>query len=227
MSALLADKALQRLIFTATGQTLYMVGLSLAMALAVGVPLGVLLVVTAPGHILPRQQLNAILSSIVNTGRSIPFVILLFLLMPITKLLVGVSIGTRGAIFPLAVAAVPFVARVVENSLREIEPGVIEAAESMGASPLQIIAKVLLPEAWPALLLGFTLTAINLVGYSAMAGAIGGGGLGDIAIRYGYQRFRNDVLLETVVILIVLVQVTQSVGNSLALKASKGQRRLE
>ncbi|MFY9188196.1 MAG: methionine ABC transporter permease [bacterium] len=204
-----------------------MVGLSLAMALAVGVPLGVLLVVTAPGHILPRQQLNAILSSIVNTGRSIPFVILLFLLMPITKLLVGVSIGTRGAIFPLAVAAVPFVARVVENSLREIEPGVIEAAESMGASPLQIIAKVLLPEAWPALLLGFTLTAINLVGYSAMAGAIGGGGLGDIAIRYGYQRFRNDVLLETVVILIVLVQVTQSVGNSLALKASKGQRRLE
>jgi len=212
---------------TATGQTLYMVGLSLAMALAVGVPLGVLLVVTAPGHILPRQQLNAILSSIVNTGRSIPFVILLFLLMPITKLLVGVSIGTRGAIFPLAVAAVPFVARVVENSLREIEPGVIEAAESMGASPLQIIAKVLLPEAWPALLLGFTLTAINLVGYSAMAGAIGGGGLGDIAIRYGYQRFRNDVLLETVVILIVLVQVTQSVGNSLALKASKGQRRLE
>ncbi|HHT71472.1 MAG TPA: ABC transporter permease [Firmicutes bacterium] len=204
-----------------------MVGLSLAIALAVGVPLGVLLVVTAPGHILPRQQLNAILSSIVNTGRSIPFVILLFLLMPITKLLVGVSIGTRGAIFPLAVAAVPFVARVVENSLREIEPGVIEAAESMGASPLQIIAKVLLPEAWPALLLGFTLTAINLVGYSAMAGAIGGGGLGDIAIRYGYQRFRNDVLLETVVILIVLVQVTQSVGNSLALKASKGQRRLE
>ncbi len=227
MSALLADKALQKLIMTATGQTLYMVGLSLAMALAVGVPLGVLLVVTAPGHILPRQQLNAILSSIVNTGRSIPFVILLFLLMPITKLLVGVSIGTRGAIFPLAVAAVPFVARVVENSLREIEPGVIEAAESMGASPLQIIAKVLLPEAWPALLLGFTLTAINLVGYSAMAGAIGGGGLGDIAIRYGYQRFRNDVLLETVVILIVLVQVTQSVGNSLALKASKGQRRLE
>lgn len=227
MSALLADKALQKLIMTATGQTLYMVGLSLAIALAVGVPLGVLLVVTAPGHILPRQQLNAILSSIVNTGRSIPFVILLFLLMPITKLLVGVSIGTRGAIFPLAVAAVPFVARVVENSLREIEPGVIEAAESMGASPLQIIAKVLLPEAWPALLLGFTLTAINLVGYSAMAGAIGGGGLGDIAIRYGYQRFRNDVLLETVVILIVLVQVTQSVGNSLALKASKGQRRLE
>jgi len=227
VSALLADKALQKLILTATGQTLYMVGLSLAMALAVGVPLGVLLVVTAPGHILPRQQLNAILSSIVNTGRSIPFVILLFLLMPITKLLVGVSIGTRGAIFPLAVAAVPFVARVVENSLREIEPGVIEAAESMGASPLQIIAKVLLPEAWPALLLGFTLTAINLVGYSAMAGAIGGGGLGDIAIRYGYQRFRNDVLLETVVILIVLVQVTQSVGNSLALKASKGQRRLE
>ncbi|NLG86619.1 MAG: ABC transporter permease [Firmicutes bacterium] len=204
-----------------------MVGLSLAIALAVGVPLGVLLVVTAPGHILPRQTLNAILGSIVNTGRSIPFVILLFLLMPVTKILVGVSIGTRGAIFPLAVAAVPFVARVVENSLQEVDPGVIEAAESMGASPVQIITKVLLPESWPALLLGFTLTAINLVGYSAMAGAIGGGGLGDIAIRYGYQRFRNDVLLETVVILIILVQITQSLGNHLALKASKGQRRLD
>lgn len=227
MSALLADKALQQLILTATGQTLYMVGLSLAIALAVGVPLGVLLVVTAPGHILPRQTLNAILGSIVNTGRSIPFVILLFLLMPITKILVGVSIGTRGAIFPLAVAAVPFVARVVENSLQEVDPGVIEAAESMGASPVQIITKVLLPESWPALLLGFTLTAINLVGYSAMAGAIGGGGLGDIAIRYGYQRFRNDVLLETVVILIILVQITQSLGNHMALKASKDQRRLD
>ncbi len=227
MSALLADKALQQLILTATGQTLYMVGLSLAIALAVGVPLGVLLVVTAPGHILPRQTLNAILGSIVNTGRSIPFVILLFLLMPITKILVGVSIGTRGAIFPLAVAAVPFVARVVENSLQEVDPGVIEAAESMGASPVQIITKVLLPESWPALLLGFTLTAINLVGYSAMAGAIGGGGLGDIAIRYGYQRFRNDVLLETVVILIILVQITQSIGNNMALKASKDQRRLD
>ncbi|NLG85918.1 MAG: ABC transporter permease, partial [Firmicutes bacterium] len=205
----------------------YMVGLSLAIALAVGGPLGVLLVVTAPGHILPRQTLNAILGSIVNTGRSIPFVILLFLLMPITKILVGVSIGTRGAIFPLAVAAVPFVARVVENSLQEVDPGVIEAAESMGASPVQIITKVLLPESWPALLLGFTLTAINLVGYSAMAGAIGGGGLGDIAIRYGYQRFRNDVLLETVVILIILVQITQSLGNHMALKASKDQRRLD
>ena len=225
MSASLTDKSLQRLIFTATGQTLYMVGLSLAIALAVGVPLGVLLVVTAPGHILPRLKLNAVLSSIVNTGRSIPFVILLFLLMPVTKLLVGVSIGTRGAIFPLAVAAIPFVARVVESSLQEVDPGVIEAAQSMGASPMQIIAKVLLPESWPALLLGFTLTAINLVGYSAMAGAIGGGGLGDIAIRYGYQRFRNDVLLETVVILIILVQITQSLGNCLALKASKGQRR--
>lgn len=227
MSALLTDKALQRLILTATGQTLYMVGLSLSIALAVGVPLGVLLVVTAPGHILPRLRLNTILGSIINTGRSIPFVILLFLLMPLTKLLVGVSIGTKGAIFPLAVAAVPFVARIVETSLQEVDPGVIEAAQSMGASPIQIIVKVLLPESWPALLLGFTLTAINLVGYSAMAGAIGGGGLGDIAIRYGYQRFRNDVLLETVVILIILVQVTQSLGNSLALKASKGQRRLD
>jgi len=226
VSKLLADSALQNLILAASGQTLYMVGFSLGIAIAVGVPTGVLLVVSTPGHILPRPRLNAILGSIINTGRSIPFVILLFLLMPLTKLLVGVSIGTKGAIFPLAVAAIPFVARLVENSLQEVDPGVIEAAQSMGASPLEIIAKVLLPEAWPALILGFTLTAINLVGYSAMAGAIGGGGLGDIAIRYGYQRFRNDVLLETVVILIILVQITQSLGNNWALKASRGQRRI-
>ena len=226
MSKLLADSALQNLILAASGQTLYMVGFSLGIAIAVGVPTGVLLVVSTPGHILARPRLNAILGSIINTGRSIPFVILLFLLMPLTKLLVGVSIGTKGAIFPLAVAAIPFVARLVESSLQEVDPGVIEAAQSMGASPLEIIAKVLLPEAWPALILGFTLTAINLVGYSAMAGAIGGGGLGDIAIRYGYQRFRNDVLLETVVILIILVQITQSLGNNWALKASRGQRRI-
>jgi len=226
VSKLLADSALQNLILTATGQTLYMVALSLGIAIAVGVPTGVLLVISTPGHILPRPRLHAILGSIINTGRSIPFVILLFLLMPLTKVLVGVSIGTKGAIFPLAVAAIPFVARIVETSLQELDPGVIEAAQSMGASPLQIITKVLLPEAWPALILGFTLTAINLVGYSAMAGAIGGGGLGDIAIRYGYQRFRNDVLLETVVILIILVQITQSLGNKLALRASRGQRRI-
>jgi D-methionine transport system permease protein len=146
--------------------------------------------------------------------------------MPVTKLLVGVSIGTRGAIVPLAVAAIPFVARVVESSLKEIDPGVIEAAQAMGASPAQIVFKVLLPEALPGLLLGFTLTAINLVGYSAMAGAIGGGGLGDIAIRYGYQRFRDDVLFETVIILIALVQATQSFGNWLARRAAKDQRRL-
>lgn len=226
MSTLLADSALQNLVLAATGQTLYMVGFSLGIAIAVGVPTGVFLVISIPGHILPRPRLNAILGGIINTGRSIPFVILLFLLMPLTKLLVGVSIGTKGAIFPLAVAAIPFVARLVESSLQEVDPGVIEAAQSMGASPLEIIGKVLLPEAWPALILGFTLTAINLVGYSAMAGAIGGGGLGDIAIRYGYQRFRNDVLLETVVILIILVQITQTLGNNWAQRASRGQRRI-
>ena len=226
MSTLLADSALQNLVLAATGQTLYMVGFSLGIAIAVGVPIGVFLVISTPGHILPRPRHNAILGSIINTGRSIPFVILLFLLMPLTKLLVGVSIGTKGAIFPLAVAAIPFVARLVESSLQEIDPGVIEAAQSMGASPLEIIGKVLLPEAWPALILDFTLTAINLVGYSAMAGAIGGGGLGDIAIRYGYQRFRNDVLLETVVILIILVQITQTLGNNWAQRASRGQRRI-
>lgn len=225
MRALLTDAALQRLILEATGQTLSMVGLSLAIALAAGVPLGVLLVITAPEHLLPQPRLNAVLGTVVNAGRSIPFIILLFLLMPVTKLLVGVAIGTRGAIVPLAVAAIPFVARVVESALKEVDPGVVEAAQAMGASTAQIIFKVLLPESWPALLLGFTLTAVNLVGYSAMAGAIGGGGLGDIAIRYGYQRFRDDVLLETVVILIALVQVAQSTGNWLARRAAKDQRR--
>jgi D-methionine transport system permease protein len=226
MGELFADKALQLMILNATWQTLYMVALSLAIALAIGLPLGVLLVVTAPNHILARPSFNSVLSAIINAGRSIPFVILLFLIMPLTRLLVGVSIGTKGAIVPLAVAAIPFVARVVETSLKEVEAGVIEAAQAMGASPAQIITKVLLPEAWPALLLGFTLTAINLVGYSAMAGVIGGGGLGDVAVRYGFQRFRDDVLLETVIILIILVQVIQSGGNWLARRAAKDQRRL-
>jgi D-methionine transport system permease protein len=226
MGELFADKALQLMILNATWQTLYMVALSLAIALAIGLPLGVLLVVTAPDHILARPSFNSVLSAIINAGRSIPFVILLFLIMPLTRLLVGVSIGTKGAIVPLAVAAIPFVARVVETSLKEVEAGVIEAAQAMGASPAQIITKVLLPETWPALLLGFTLTAINLVGYSAMAGVIGGGGLGDVAVRYGFQRFRDDVLLETVIILIILVQVIQSGGNWLARRAAKDQRRL-
>ena len=186
-----------------------------------GMPLGVLLVISDKGHIAENRLLNKILSVIVNIGRSIPFIILLVAIIPFTRFIIGTYIGTTAAIVPLTVAAIPFVARVVESSLKEVDPGVIEAAQAMGASPWQIVYKVLLPEALPGLVLGFTLTAINLVGYSAMAGTVGGRGLGDLAIRFGYQRFRGDIIFYTVVILVVLVQLIQALGNWLARKLSR------
>ncbi|MGB4005919.1 MAG: methionine ABC transporter permease, partial [Halanaerobiales bacterium] len=166
------------LLLNGTLETLYMVSVSLVIAVIFGIPLGVLTTITRKGHILTNNVLNKILDGIINIGRSIPFIILMVAIIPLTRALVGTSIGTTAAIVPLAVAAIPFVARVVDNALLEIDPGIIEAARSMGATPLQIIVKVLLPEALPGLILGVTLTAINLIGYSAMAGAIGGGGLG-------------------------------------------------
>lgn len=193
-----------------------MVSVSLVIAVIFGIPLGVLTTITRKGHILTNNVLNKILDGIINIGRSIPFIILMVAIIPLTRALVGTSIGTTAAIVPLAVAAIPFVARVVDNALLEIDPGIIEAARSMGATPLQIIVKVLLPEALPGLILGVTLTAINLIGYSAMAGAIGGGGLGDIAVRYGYQRFRIEVMVQTVIILVLLVQLIQWAGNKIA-----------
>jgi D-methionine transport system permease protein len=153
---------------------------------------------------------------VVNLGRSIPFIILMVAIIPFTRSIVGTSSGTTAAIIPLTVAAIPFMARLVEGSLREVDPGVVEAAHSMGAAPGEIIWKVLLPEALPGLVLAITVTAVNLVGYSAMAGAIGGGGLGDLAIRYGYQRFRGDVMLQTIVILVLLVQGMQMLGDKIA-----------
>ena len=179
--------------------TLYMVGVSSLLAFAFGVPLGVVMLVSGKGHILENRIVNRILGTIVNATRSTPFIILMVLLIPITRLLAGTTIGSDAAIVPLAIAATPFVGRVVEGALREVDPGVIEAAQAMGATPRQIILKVLLPEALPALVSALTLSVINLIGYSAMAGAIGGGGLGDLAIRYGYQRFRIDVMIVTVV----------------------------
>ncbi len=205
-----------QLIWNGTLETLYMVGISLSIAVLFGVPLGVLTAITRDGHILPNKFINKILNSIINIGRSIPFIILMVAIIPLTRMLAGTSIGTTAAIVPLAVAAIPFVGRIVDNALLEIEPGVIEAARSMGATPLQIIFKVLLSESLPGLILGITLTSINLIGYSAMAGAIGGGGLGDIAIRYGYQRFKMGIMIETVIILVVLVQLIQWLGNKLA-----------
>lgn len=197
-------------------ETLVMVFVSTAVALVAGTPLGVLLVVTSPGHLWPRRILNQVLAGIVNAGRSLPFIILMVAIIPFTRLVVGTSIGTAAAIVPLSVAAIPFVARLVESALAEVDRGVIEAAQAMGATPWQIIRQVLFPEALPALLLGATITAISLVGYSAMAGAVGGGGLGDLAIRYGYQRFQGDVMLATVLVLLALVQLMQSLGDRLA-----------
>ena len=186
-----------------------------------GMPLGVLLVISDKGHIAENRLLNKILSVIVNIGRSIPFIILLVAIIPFTRFIIGTYIGTTAAIVPLTVAAIPFVARVVESSLKEVDPGVIEAAQAMGATHWQIVYKHQLPEALPGLVLGFTLTAINLVGYSAMAGTVGGRGLGDLAIRFGYQRFRGDIIFYTVVILVVLVQLIQALGNWLARKLSR------
>jgi len=202
-----------KLTWEALQETLLMVGVATVLAELGGLPLGVLLVTTAPGRILASPRLHHVLGLIVNVGRSIPFIILMVAIIPFTRWLVGTSIGTTAAMVPLTVAAIPYVARLVESSLNEVDPGVVEAAVAMGASPWQVIWKVYLPEAVPSLILGGTITAITLVGYSAMAGAVGGGGLGDLAIRYGYQRFRTDVMLVTVAVLVVLVQGIQYLGS--------------
>lgn len=212
------DSQILILLKQATIETLYMVGLSSAIAVPLGLPVGILLICTESNGILENRYLYSALSWIVNIGRSIPFIILMVAVVPFTRALVGTSIGTTAAIVPLAIAAIPFVARLVESSLKEISGGVIEAAQAMGATPWQIIRKVLIPEALPSLILGATITAINLVGYSAMAGAIGGGGLGDLAIRYGYQRFRPDVMLVTVIELVLIVQGIQMAGDWIARK---------
>ena len=203
------------------GETLYMVGVSAAISTVLGIPLGVILVATSRGHILENVLINRILGAIANATRSTPFIILMVAIIPLTRVLAGTSIGTNAAIVPLAIASIPFVGRVVESSLREVDYGLIEAAQAMGASPFQIITRVLIPEALPSISLGLTLTVISLIGYSAMAGAIGGGGLGDLAIRFGYQRFRVDVMIATVVILIALVQIVQSAGDILAHRLNK------
>ncbi|WP_027481300.1 methionine ABC transporter permease [Deinococcus pimensis] len=199
-----------------TLETLLMVVPSALVAQLLGTLLGVVLVITRPGHLKPSAALNRALGVIVNVGRSLPFIILLVLLIPFTRLITGTSIGSTAAIVPLTVAAIPFTARLVESALLDVPTGVVEAVRVMGARTWQIVVKVLLPEARPALILGFTVMTISLVGYSAMAGAIGGGGLGDIAIRYGYQRFETTVMIATVVILVALVQLVQFLGDRIA-----------
>jgi len=203
------------------GETFYMVAVSSLVSALFGIPLGVVLVVTGKGHIKENLVFNQTLGAIVNAARSTPFIILMVAIIPFTRIIVGTSIGTNAAIVPLSIAAIPFLARVVESAIKEVDAGLIEAAQSMGASTGQIILKVLIPESMPSIVLGFTLTVISLIGYSAMAGAIGGGGLGDLAIRYGYQRFRADVMLATVVILIAMVQIVQSSGDYFAHRLNK------
>lgn len=202
-------------------ETGYMVVASTVLASLIGIPLGIILTVTRNGHILPNAVINSVLGVIVNATRSTPFIILMVAIIPLTRMLVGSSIGTTAAIVPLTISAAPFIARVIESSLLEIDHGVIEAAQSMGASPMQIIYKVLLPESLHSIVLGITLAVIALIGYSAMAGVLGGGGLGDLAIRYGYQRFQPDVMIVTVIILILMVQLIQFIGDTLSKKLNK------
>lgn len=200
-----------------------MVFVSTAISTLIGIPLGVILTVTRKEHILPNPAINQVLGIIVNATRSTPFIILMVAIIPLTRLIVGTSIGTTAAIVPLTISAAPFIARIIESSLLEINPGIIEAAQAMGASPMQIITKVLLPEALHSIVLGVTLAIISLIGYSAMAGTLGGGGLGDLAIRYGYQRFQPDVMIATVIVLIVMVQVMQSLGDYTSKKLNKNK----
>jgi D-methionine transport system permease protein len=204
------------LLLEGTWETLYMVGLSGFFSILGGLPLGVILMLTRPKGILRNLFMHKGLGCIVDVLRAIPFIILLIAIVPFTRLLVGTSIGTHAAIVPLSIAAIPFVARIVENALVAVDGGLLEAGEAMGATPWQLVYKILLPEARPAILRGFTLTLISLVGYSAMAGAVGGGGLGSIAINYGYQRFELTILLITVMLLILLVYAIQWTGDWLA-----------
>ncbi|CBW74245.1 ABC transporter permease protein [Mycetohabitans rhizoxinica HKI 454] len=201
-------------------ETLIMVGISGVIGGAIGLPLGVLLHLSERGGVLQNVLLNRVLGMTINAVRSTPFIILLVAVIPFTRLVVGSSIGTVAAVVPLTIAAAPFVARLVETALREVDRGLIEAAQAMGATTSQVVFKVLLPEAWPGIVAGLTLTFVSLVGYSAMAGAIGGGGLGDLGIRYGYQRFLPEVMFAVVLVLIVFVQLVQSFGDYLVRRLS-------
>lgn len=212
-----------QLLLDSLWETCYMVAIASVLATLFGLPLGVILTITDKGHILENKTLNNLLGNIVNAARSVPFIILMVAIIPLTRILVGTSIGTTAAIVPLTISATPFIARIIEGALKEVQHGVIEAAQAMGATPRQIIWKVLLPEAMPSIILGITLAIVSLINFSAMAGAIGGGGLGDLAIRYGYQRFRVDIMLITVVVLIVMVQLVQSLGDNLSKKYNKNK----
>jgi D-methionine transport system permease protein len=206
-------------------ETLYMVAVSGLIGIAVGLPLGVFLATSRSGEILAAPLANRVIGTVVNATRSTPFIILVVAIIPFTRLVAGTSIGTTAAIVPLTIAAAPFIARIVESAIREVDPGLVEAARAMGATPLQIIVKVLIPESRPSIVLGFTLALVSLIGYSAMVGAVGGGGLGDLGIRYGYQRFMPDVMAAVVIVLILLVQAVQLAGDTIARRLDRRARR--
>lgn len=212
------------LIIQATGDTLLMVAIAAGLGTALGLPLGVFLATSKRGELFAAPAANAVLGALVNATRSTPFIILVVAIIPFTRLIAGTSIGTFAATVPLTVAATPFIARLIEGAIREVDQGLVEAARSMGATPLQIVRKVLVPEALPAIVLGLTLALVSLLGFSAMVGAVGGGGLGDLGIRYGYQRFMPDVMAIVVAVLIVLVQAVQSLGDRLARRLNKRLR---
>lgn len=210
-----------QLLPTALFETFYMVFVATIISIMIGAPIGIILIISEKNGIRENILLNQILSAIVNIGRSFPFSILMVAIIPLTRLITGTSLGTTASIVPLSVAAIPFVARVIESSLREVDKGIIEASQAMGATSWQIIHKVLIPEALPGIVLGITLTIINLIGYSAMAGLIGGGGLGKIADQYGYKRYNTPIMIATIILLIILVQIIQWIGNRIAQQLDK------
>lgn len=201
------------LLLEATGETIYMVLVAGVVGFLIGTPLGVLLHTSKKGGLYDNDKVHKALAYVINIGRSVPFLVLMVAIIPLTKLLVGTFIGTTAAIVPLTIGAIPFIARLVEGALLEVPSGLIEAAQSMGASALQIVCKVLLPEAMPNIINSMTITLVTLVSYSAMAGTVGGGGLGDVAIRYGFHRYEFSVMIATIVLLVILVQLIQSIGD--------------
>ncbi|MDI3537520.1 MAG: D-methionine transport system permease protein [Eubacteriaceae bacterium] len=215
------DPTMTPLIIKGIFETLYMTLASTFLAYVLGIPMGILLVTSEEGGIKPFKALNLVLNIVVNITRSIPFLILLIAVIPFTRLITGTSIGSTATIVPLVLAAAPFIARLVESSLKEVDQGIIEASLSMGASPMQIVMKVLIPEAKPSLLMGAAIAVTTILGYSAMAGIVGGGGLGDIAIRFGYYRYETGVMIVTVVLLVIIVQFFQEVGMRIAQKSDK------
>ncbi|MFM8748740.1 methionine ABC transporter permease [Rhabdaerophilum sp.] len=217
---------LLRLILDATLDTLTMVAVAGGLGTLLGLPLGVFLATSRKGELFAAPAINAVLGVLVNITRSTPFIILVVAIVPFTRLIAGTSIGTAAAIVPLTVAATPFIARIVESAIREVDAGLVEAARAIGATPLEIVRKVLIPEALPAIILGLTLATVSLIGFSAMVGAVGGGGLGDLGIRYGYQRFMPEVMAIVVAVLVVLVQTVQTIGDTLSRRLNRRLRSL-